>query len=43
VWIATAEPDDAVEHQRELGLPSPETVKAERAEFFAARYSEDRE
>ena len=30
-----------VEH--EIGLPSPDTVRAQRAEFFAARYAEDRD
>lgn len=29
--------------EREIGLPSPDTVRAQRAEFFAARYAEDRD
>jgi hypothetical protein len=29
--------------ERELGLPSPDTVRAERANVFAARYAEDQD
>jgi hypothetical protein len=29
--------------ERELGLPTPETVRAERAKVFAARYAEDQD